>query len=82
MKRIAFTICNYGYLHYALECEASFVSNHSTEWSFIVVLVDYPALGADQLERLQGLLSAPSSALVAIPEIFAHSREVSAMSLY
>jgi hypothetical protein len=82
LKRIAFTICNYGYLHYALECEASFVANHSNEWCFIIVLVDYPALGAEQVARLQGLLSAPSSALVAIPEIFAHSREVSAMSLY
>lgn len=82
MKRIAFTICNYGYLHYALECEASFVANHSNDWCFIVVLVDYPALGAEQLARLQGLLSAPSSALVAIPEIFERSREVSAMSLY
>lgn len=82
MKRIAFTICNFGYLHYALECEASFVSNHSDEWLFIIFLVDYPALGVDQLEGLEGLLSAPSSTLVAISEIFTNSREVSAMSLY
>ena len=58
------------------------MANHSNEWCFIIVLVDYPALGAEQLARLQGLLSAPSSALVVIPEIFAHSRELSAMSLY
>jgi Glycosyl transferases group 1 len=82
LKRIAFTICNYGYLHYALECEASFVSNHSSDWRFIIVLVDYPSLSADHLASLQGLLAAPSSAMVAIPEIFKHSREVSAMSLY
>lgn len=82
MKRIAFTICNYGYLHYALECEASFVSNHSDHWRFIIILVDYPGLGSDQVARLQGLLAAPSSTLIAIPNIFSHSREVSVMSLY
>jgi hypothetical protein len=82
MKRIAITICNFEYMHYEMECESSFVGNNSREWIFVIVLVDYPAFGADQLERLQGLLACPSSVLITIPEIFVNSREVSAMSLY
>lgn len=82
LKRIAFTICNYGYLFYALECERSFVEHHSNDWAFFIVLVDHPRLTDEQLANIQGLLASPQSRVVAIPSIFKDSREVSAMSLY
>ena len=82
LKRIAFTICNYEYLLYALECERSFVEYHSVDWSFYIVLVDHPRLTDKQLASVQDLLASPQSRVVAIPSIFQDSREVSAMSLY
>ncbi len=82
MKRIAFTICNYGYLFYALECERSFVEHHSSDWSFYIVLVDHPRLSDPDLKKVQGLLASAQSRVVAASSLFQHSREVSAMSLY
>lgn len=82
MKRIAFTICNYGYLFYALECERSFVEHHSSDWSFYIVLVDHPRLSDHALAKVQGLLASSQSRVVASSSLFQQSREVSVMSLY
>jgi glycosyltransferase involved in cell wall biosynthesis len=82
LKRIAFTICNYGYLFYALECERSFVEHHSGAWIFYIILVDHPAPSDSQLSDLQQLLASPRSRLLSIATLFRQSREISAMSLY
>ena len=82
MKRIAFTICNYGYLFYALECERSFVEHHSTDWSFYIVLIDHPRLPDGDIAKIQDLLSSPQSRVVAISSFYPASRELSIMSLF
>ncbi len=82
LKRIAFTICNFDYLFYALECERSFVEHHSGDWVFYIILVDHPGPTDRQLSELQGLLSSSQSQFLSISSLFRHSKEVSAMSLY
>lgn len=82
LERIAFTICNFDYLLYALECERSFVEHHSGDWKFYVFLVDHPSLSEGQLCKLKGLLSCPQSQVLSISTLFRHSKELSAMSLY
>jgi len=82
MTHIAFTICNKAYLSYALECEASFARHHSSEWTFLICLVDHPSLPDDEINNVHSLLARENSRVYSITEIFRESSEISIMSLF